>query len=90
MNEELRKMMSENPNLPVVFCCGTDELEDYYLTFYENFRCELVRIYKTDERVFDSIIDVTEYYQEIYETDEEVERAIEATEQYDAILVICR
>lgn len=90
MLEELRELIIENPTLPIVFCCGTDELEDYYLTFYENFSCEIVTIYKTDERIFDHIIDITEYYQEIYETDEEVEKAIEETVQYKAIRVICK
>lgn len=87
--DELRKLIQENPDLPLVFCCGTDELEDGYLTFYEDFSCDVVTIYKTDEKVFDHIIDIEEYYQELYETDEDIQKAIQKTPQYKAIRIIC-
>lgn len=90
MKEELRKLINENPELPIVFCCGSDELEEGYLTFYENFNCEIVTIYKTEEKVFDHIIDITEHYQEIYDTEEEIQQAINETIQYKAIRIVCK
>lgn len=87
---ELRKLIIENPTLPIVFCCSSDELGDYSWTFYKDFSCEIVTIYETEERVFDHIIDIEEYYQEIYETEEDVENAIKETTQYKAIRVFCK
>lgn len=88
---KLKELIIENPTLPIVFCCSSDELEDGYLTFYKDFSCDIVTIYEiNDEKVFDHIIDVEEYYQDIYESDEDIQKAIEETIQYKAIRVYCK
>ena len=62
------------------------------MTFFEDFSCDVVNIYKTEEMVFDHIIDIEEYYQDIYEdaTDEEIKERINNTTQYKAIRVYCK
>lgn len=90
---KMRKLILENPTLPIVFCCSTDELtDDYYMTFFEGFSCDIVTIYKTDEMIFDHRIDIEEYYQDMYEdaTDEQIEEYINNTVQYKAIRVYCK
>lgn len=97
--EKLRKLILENPLLPIVFCCSSDELtDDYSYIFYKDFSCEIATIYETDEKVFDHIIDITEYYQDIYdyeditkkEFDKKVQEAVEDTIQYKAIRIYCK
>lgn len=95
---ELRKLIIENPTMPIVFCCSSDELEDGYMTFYEDFSCEIVTIYQTEEKVFDHIVDITEYYEEMYSDEDlsqekfnkKVQEAVENTPQYKAIRVFCK
>lgn len=89
MEKELEKLMKENPTLPLVFSCSSDELEEGYITFYKNFTCKVVTIYETEERVFDNTIDIYEYYEGIYENEDEIVKAIEETVQYKAIMVYC-
>lgn len=96
--EKLRRLIIENPSLPIVFCCSSDELTDYSWTFYRDFSCKIVTIYETDEKVFDHIIDITEYYQDIYdyedmtkeEFDKKVQEEVENTTQYKAIRIFCK
>lgn len=91
--DKIRRLILENPTLPIVFFCSTDEiLDEYYMTVFEDFSCDVVTIYKTDEMVFDHEIDIEEYYQDIYEdaTDEEIKERINNTTQYKAIRVYCK
>lgn len=97
--EKLLKLMQENPDLPVVFACSSDELGEYCWTFYENFSCEIVDIYKTEEYIYDDVIDVTEYYQDLYGNDEElsdeewdkkIQELVDETPHYKAIRVFCK
>lgn len=94
MNEEelLKRLIIENPKLPIVFMCSADDLNGgYYCTFFENFTSKICTIYKTDERIFDDEIDITEYYEDMYEdlTDEQIKKLVEDTEQYKAIEIYC-
>ena len=98
--DKLFKLMQENPNLPLVFCCDSDELGEYAWTFYEDFGCDIVTIYKTEEQIYDHIIDIEEYYQDLYEDEykdlsdkefnKKIQDLIEHTEQYKAIRIYCK
>ena len=99
--DKLFKLMQENPDLPLVFNCSTDEMcDDYAYMFYEDFGCDVVTIYKTDEQIYDDITDIREYYEYIYEdeyeglSDEEfdtkIQDLINHTEQYKAIRIYCK
>lgn len=95
---ELRKLIIENPTMPIVFCCSSDELGEYAWTFYEDFSCEVVTIYQPEGHVFDHIVDITEYYEEMYDNEDiseeefkkKVQEAVENTPQYKAIRVFCK
>ena len=99
--EKLFKLMQENPELPLVFNCSTDELcEDYDYMFYEDFNCNITTIYKTEEQIYDNEDDIREYYEYIYEdeyedlSDEEfnanIQDLIDHTEQYKALNIYCK
>lgn len=98
--EKLFKLMQENPDLPIVFCCSTDEMDDSYSSmFYSDFSCDLVTIYRTEDKVFDHIVDITEYYEDLYEDeyedlskeefDKKIKELVEDTFQYKAIRIYC-
>lgn len=98
--EKLFKLMQENPDLPIVFCCSTDEMDDgYSYMFYNDFSCDLVTIYRTENEVFDHIIDIEEYYQDLYEDeyedlskeefDKKIKELVDNTFQYKAIRIYC-
>lgn len=98
--DKLFKLMQENPKLPLVFDCSTDELDDSYAyMFYEDFSCDIVTIYKTEDQIFDDKDEIREHYEYIYEdeyeglSDEEfdanIEDLIKHTEQYKAIRIYC-
>ena len=69
--DKLLKLMQENPDLPVVFACTTEELGEWEWTFYEDFSCDVVEIYKTEEEIYDDEIDVREHYEYLYEDEYE-------------------
>lgn len=97
--DKLFKLMKDNPELPIVFYCSSDELiDDNYRTFYNNFNCEICDIYETDEIIFDNKIDITEYYEDLYcdyeglsdkEFDKKIQKLVEKTPHYKAIAVYC-
>lgn len=99
--EKLIKLIQENPELPIVFNCSTDEMDDSYsYMFYENFICDVKTIYKTkDDGVYDHIVDISDYYASMYEAelenlsdeefDKKIKELVDNTEQYKAILVSC-
>ena len=99
--DKLFKLMQENPDLPIVFSCSTEEMsDDYAYMFYEDFSCDVVTIYKTDETIYDDEDDIKEYYEYIYEdeyeglSDEEfnanIQDLINNTEHYKAIRIYCK
>lgn len=99
--EKLFKLMQENPDLPIVFCCSTDEIDDSYSSmFYKDFFCDLVTIYETEEDgIFDHITEITEHYEYLYEDeyedlskeefDKKIKELVEDTFQYKAIRIYC-
>ena len=96
--EKLFKLMQENPELPLVFNCATDEMDDSYsYMFYEDFGCDIVTIYKTNEQIFDYIVDITEYYEDMYDDEDlseeefnkKIKQLVDNTEQYKAIRIYC-
>lgn len=98
--EKLFNLMKEHPDLPIVFCCSSDEVcDEYSWTFYEEFSVDICDIYKTDDRIFDCNIDITEYYEDLYEdefenlSDEEfnkkIKELVDNIPHYVAIRVLC-
>lgn len=67
-NEELRKMIAENPDLPLVFEVYNDEIcFDYGYSIFEGCRCWIGTVWFTDERMYDDKSDVVEEYVNMYE-----------------------
>lgn len=98
--DKLFKLMQENPDLPIVFSCSTEEMsDDYTYMFYEDFSCDVVTIYKTDETIYDDEDDIREHYEYIYEeeyeglSDEEfnkkIQELIDETPHCKAIRIYC-
>ena len=98
--DKLFKLMQENPDLPIVFCCSSDELDDAYSwMFYRGFSCDIVNIYEIEDRIFDNDIDLEEYYQDLYEDeykdlsneefDKKIKKIVENTPHYKAIRIFC-
>lgn len=97
---KLFKLMEENPDLPIVFCCSSDEIDNgYSWMFYESFSADICDIYKTDDRIFDCNVDITEYYEDLYENEFEnlskeefnkrIKELVDNTPHYTAIRVFC-
>lgn len=65
-NEELRKMIQENPDLPLVFYVVNDEIAyDYGITVFEGCTCKVGTIYIDDERSYDDLDDIKDEYKDI-------------------------
>ena len=53
-NEELRKLISENPGLPLVFEVYSDEVcYDYNTSIFEGSRCRVGTVWFDDEAMYD-------------------------------------
>ena len=71
-NEELRKLIEENPGLPLVFLVYNDEIcFDYGCTVFEACKSRIGTVWFTDERMYDDKSDVVEEYVGRYEDAEE-------------------
>lgn len=71
-NEELRKLIEENPGLPLVFEVYNDEIcFDYGCTVFEACKSRIGTVWFTDERMYDDKSDVVEEYVGRYEDAEE-------------------
>lgn len=67
-NEELRKLIGEHPDLPLVFLTYNDEIcFDYGCTVFEGCRSRIGTVWFTDERMYDDKADVVEEYIGMYE-----------------------
>ena len=100
-NEELRKLISENPGLPLVFLAYNDDIcFDYGCTVFEGCRSRIGTVWFTDERMYDDKADVVEEWiwrygdDEKYKdmSDDEIEAEIrklvnEEVRHYEAIIV---
>ena len=73
-NEELRKMIQEYPDLPLVFMVNNDEIcFDYGCTVFEGCRCKIGTVYIDDDQTYDCVEDAIETYSDIYCDDEKYE-----------------
>lgn len=101
-NEKLRKLIAENPDLPLVFNVYTDNIDtDYNCQVFEGtISCKVETVYFTDDRSyddFDEILDDLMCYladEEEYKdlSDDEYEKTIEKyieenVRHYKAIVV---
>lgn len=67
-NEELRKLISEHLDLPLVFLVYNDEVcFDYGCTVFEGCRCRIGTVWMDDERTYDDKSDVVDEYVGRYE-----------------------
>ena len=67
-NEELRKLIEEHPDLPLVFEVYSDEVcYDYNTSIFEGCRSRIGTVWFTDERMYDDKSDVVEEYISMYE-----------------------
>ncbi len=59
-NEELRKLIAENPELPLVFNIYTDNINTDYcsIVFEESVDCKVSIVYFTDDRSYDDFDEI--------------------------------
>lgn len=100
-NEELRRLIEKNPDLPLVFIVPTDYLDDTYNSVaFQNSSCYVSEVYSYDENLSDDKRDVIDDYRDIlaeddeyvYLSGEEFDKAVEDyvdnnIEHYKAIVV---
>lgn len=100
-NEELRKLIKENPELPLVFYVSNDNLcYDYNTSVFEDCYCKVDEIYIDDERCYDDFDEIVDDYrdnlcdEEEYKDlpDDEFDKAVEKyvnenIRHYKAIIV---
>lgn len=67
--EDLVKLISEHPDLKLVFMAGDGCTDDYTYTLCNHFYCEVEYIYESDERIFVGLNDAVEYYCDLYGND---------------------
>ncbi|MFG6319585.1 MAG: hypothetical protein K1W33_07030 [Clostridia bacterium] len=88
-NEELRKLIAENPDLPLVFNVYTDNIDtDYTCIVFEGaVSCKVETVYFTDDRSYDDFDDILDDFVCNLEDEEGFENLsdeeyIEAVEKY--------
>ena len=100
-NEELRKLIEENPGLPLVFLVYNDEIfYDYGCTVFEACKSRIGTVWFDDERMYDDKDEVVDDWRDRYcddekykdMSDEEFDKAIEdlveeEVRHYEAIIV---
>lgn len=102
-NEELRKLIVENPNLPLVFLVSNDErCSDYGSQIYEYSNCRVATVYFPNDLdyCYDDFDDIKDEYMTDFAdaveyeklSDEEYEKAIEKyieenVRHYEAIVI---
>lgn len=58
-NEKLKKLIQENPELPLVFNVYTDNIDtDYSCIVFEGCTCKIETVYFTDDRSYDDFDDI--------------------------------
>lgn len=71
-NEELRKLIQENPDLPLVFNVYTDDIDtDYNCIVFESCHCRVETIYFYEDRCTNDDIEVLEYYMDFLSEEDE-------------------
>ena len=100
-NEELRKLIEENPGLPLVFLVYNDEIfYDYGCTVFEACKSRIGTVWFDDERMYDDKDEVVDDWRDRYcddekykdMSDEEFDKAMEElveeeVRHYEAIIV---
>lgn len=100
-NEELRKLIESNPDLPLVFLVDSESVDcGYYYAVFQHSKCYVSEVYFDDEHYTDDVEDMIDDYRNILadkeeykdlsedEYDEAVEKYInENIEHYKAIVV---
>lgn len=100
-NEELRKLIESNPNLPLVFIVPTENIDyDYTSYVFQYSSCYVSEVYFDDEHYTDDVEDMIDNYrdrladEEGYKdlSDDEYDKAVEKyvnenIEHYKAIVV---
>ena len=100
-NAELRKLIQENPDLPLVFYVSNDEIcYDYGTTVFEGSSSRIGTVYIDDERTYDDLDDIIDEYRDYLcdddnfkdLSDEEFDKAVkeyvlENTRHYKAIII---
>lgn len=70
-NEELRKLIAEHPDLPLVFEVFNDEVcFDYHTTIFEGCRSRIGTVWFDDERMYDDEDEIVEEWIWRYGDDE--------------------
>lgn len=99
--EKLTHILTQNPNLPVVFFTSGEDLDEYYYTFRTEYRAEVGSVWQINDMVYDSkeeAIEImseilaSEKYEEYKELSNEefakiVEEEVELLPHYDAIII---
>lgn len=84
-NEKLRKLIAENPELPLVFYVSNDEIcWDYSSTVFEGCYCKVDTIYIDDDRTYDDFDDILDEYRD-YLCEEEQYKDL-SDEEYDKVV----
>lgn len=100
-NEELRKLIESNPDLPLVFIVPTENIDyDYTSCVFQYSNCYVSEVYFDDEHYTDDVEDMIDDYrdrladEEEYKdlSDDEYDKAVkkyvdENIEHYKAIVV---
>lgn len=73
MNEELKKLIQENPELPLVFNIYTENIDtDYCCQVFEGMvSCKVETVYFTDDRSYDDFDDVLDDFMNDFADEEE-------------------
>lgn len=100
-NEELRKLIESNPDLPLVFLVNSEYVDGgYYYAVFQHSKCYVSEVYFDDEHYTDDVEDMIDDYrdrladEEEYKdlSDDEYDKAVEKyvnenIEHYKAIVI---
>lgn len=71
-NEELRKLIESNPDLPLVFLVNSENVfGDYYYTVFQYSKCYVSEVYFDDEHYTDDVEDMIDDYRDRLADEEE-------------------
>ena len=71
-NEELRKLIEENPDLPLVFIVNSEDVDGgYYYAVFQHSKCYVSEVYFDDEHYTDDVEDMIDDYREKLADEEE-------------------
>ena len=99
MNNDLLKILNQNPKLPLVFMVQSDELGDYSYMLMKNYHSEIETVYIDDEKVYigedDAIENLSDYYSDVEEYknlsddgyDIIIRNKVNDLEHYEAIVI---